>query len=241
MAAHSGSSRASGCAASSTVTAAPSRRNACASSRPIGPAPITTRCSGRVVRSNTVSLVRCGVSASPGIGGSAGDEPVAITKRRALISICVADRDGALVLEAGDALDHPHAEAAEALLRIVRRDRRDDVVHVTVDVAEGDVGAGRRHAEGPRLRDGAGALAGGDQRFRRHATGIEAVAAHAALLDQHHRHAEGGGGGGDRQAAGAGADDADVGSQQFRHGFTSLRAPRRRLERDDFLRIVIAL
>ena len=56
--AHSASSRASGCAASSTVTAAPSRRKACASSRPIGPAPMTMRCSGRVVRSNTVSLVR---------------------------------------------------------------------------------------------------------------------------------------------------------------------------------------
>ena len=40
------------------------------------------------MRSNTVSLVRCGVSASPGIGGSAGEEPVAITKRRALISNC---------------------------------------------------------------------------------------------------------------------------------------------------------
>ena len=43
------SSRASGCAASSTVTAAPSRRNACASSSPIGPAPMTMRCS-RTVR-----------------------------------------------------------------------------------------------------------------------------------------------------------------------------------------------
>ena len=33
-----------------------------------------------------VSLVRYGVSARPGIGGIAGDEPVAMTKRRALIS-----------------------------------------------------------------------------------------------------------------------------------------------------------
>ena len=58
IAAHSASSRASGCAASSTVTALPRRRKAWASSRPIGPAPITTRCAGCVVRSNTVSLVR---------------------------------------------------------------------------------------------------------------------------------------------------------------------------------------
>src|SRR5215831_7978580 len=58
IAAHSPSSRASGCAASSTVTAAPRRRKAWASSRPMAPAPMTIRCCGRVVRSNTVSLVR---------------------------------------------------------------------------------------------------------------------------------------------------------------------------------------
>ena len=46
IAAHSGSSLASGAAASSTVTALPSRRNACAISRPIGPAPMTMRCVG---------------------------------------------------------------------------------------------------------------------------------------------------------------------------------------------------
>ena len=85
--AHSPSSCASGAAASSTVTAAPRRRNACASSRPTGPPPMTIRCSGRVARSNTVSLVRYGTASSPGIGGSDGDDPVAITKRRAAISV----------------------------------------------------------------------------------------------------------------------------------------------------------
>src|SRR5215472_5934071 len=87
IAAHSPSSRASGSPASSTVTAAPRRRKAWASSRPIAPAPITIRCSGRAVRSNTVSLVRCGTASSPAIGGSAGEEPVAMTKRRAAISM----------------------------------------------------------------------------------------------------------------------------------------------------------
>ena len=47
---------------------------------------MTMRWRGQSARSNTVSLVRCGVSASPGIAGSAGDEPVAMTKRRALTS-----------------------------------------------------------------------------------------------------------------------------------------------------------
>ncbi len=44
---------------------------------------MTMRWRGQSARSNTVSLVRCGVSARPGIAGSAGDEPVAMTKRRA--------------------------------------------------------------------------------------------------------------------------------------------------------------
>ena len=64
-------------------------------------------------------------------------------------------------------------------------------------------------------------LRGRDQRFRRHAAEVEAVAAHAALLDQHHRHAERGRRGGDRQAARARADDADVRFQQLRHALPS--------------------
>ena len=87
ISAHSGSSSASGRDVSSTVTSAPRRRKACASSSPTGPAPMTIRWSGHRVRSKIVSLVRCGVSGRPGIGGIAGEEPVAITKRRAAISI----------------------------------------------------------------------------------------------------------------------------------------------------------
>ena len=68
--------------------------------------------------------------------------------------------------------------------------------------------------------NGLGALGGGDQRFRGHAAGIEAFAAHLVLLDQHDRYAERGRSGGDREAAGARADDADVGLQTFRHAFS---------------------
>ena len=46
---------------------------------------MTMRWRGQSARSNTVSLVRCGVSARPGIAGSDGDEPVAMTKRRAVM------------------------------------------------------------------------------------------------------------------------------------------------------------
>ena len=68
--------------------------------------------------------------------------------------------------------------------------------------------AGRAH----RVR----ALAGGDQRLRRHAAVVEAVAAHLVLLDQHDRLAERRSGSRDRQAAGAGADDAEIGSDRPR-------------------------
>src|SRR5262249_30327736 len=132
----------------------------------------------------------------------------------------VPDYNGVAILEARGACDHPHPEAVEALLRIIWRDRRDDVMHVLVDLAEIDVRRSRRYAEGARLRDRAGVLGGGDQRFRGHAAGVETFASHLVLLDQHHRYAEGGRGGGDREAAGARADHADVGLQTFRHAFS---------------------
>src|SRR5262249_43083302 len=145
----------------------------------------------------------------------------------------VPDRHGVAILEARGARDHPHAETVEALLRIVRRDRGDDVVHVSVDLAEIDVRRSRRYAEGARLGDGAGVLGGRDQRFRGHAAGVEAFAPHLVLPDQHHRYAEGGRGGGDREATGARADDANVGLQTFRHAFSS-----RQWTNDEVRRIV---
>jgi hypothetical protein len=80
-----------------------------------------------------------------------------------------------------------------------------------------------------------GVLAGGDQRLRRHAADVEAVAAHLAFLDQHHRHAERGGRGGDRQAAGAGADDAEIGRELLGHASVrrARRAPRANALHDD--------
>lgn len=83
---HSGSSRDSGSALSTTVTSAPSRRKAWASARPVRPAPSTMRCEGQTVSSEIVSGVRNGVASRPEIGGRIGAEPVATTNRRALIS-----------------------------------------------------------------------------------------------------------------------------------------------------------
>jgi hypothetical protein len=49
-----------------------------------------------------------------------------------------ADGYGLSIPETCGAFDHPHAEAGEPFLGIVRLDRGDDVVHVLVDLAEID-------------------------------------------------------------------------------------------------------
>src|SRR6187200_2577636 len=64
---------------------------------------------------------------------------------------------------------------------------------------------------------GLGALASGEQGFRGDAAIVEAVAAHASLLDQDHRHAELGRCRRDGQTPGARADDAKVGRQHLFH------------------------
>ncbi len=80
----SGSAAGSSPAASSTmVTRDPSRARAWPSSRPTGPAPITSRRAGRERMVSTSALVRCGVSANPGIGSATGPAPVAMITRGA--------------------------------------------------------------------------------------------------------------------------------------------------------------
>jgi hypothetical protein len=113
----------------------------------------------------------------------------------------VARHHGRAILEAGGTLDHAHAEAAKPLLRVVRCDRGDDVVHASVDSTEIDLGRCGRDAEGTRPCDGMSTRRAGEQGFRRHAAGIEAFAPELSLLHQHHGYAERGGGGGDREPA----------------------------------------
>ena len=59
----------------------------------------------RRLRSEIVSLVRNGTSSRPGIGGIWGEEPAAMTKRRAL-DLGVAGLHGPLVGETRFRLDH---------------------------------------------------------------------------------------------------------------------------------------
>ena len=54
---------------------------------PVRPAPTMIRCEGQAVSSSSLPGVRKGVESRPETGGNAGWDPVAITNRRALISM----------------------------------------------------------------------------------------------------------------------------------------------------------
>ena len=75
-------------AISTCVTWAPKRANACVNSEPIGPPPSTSRRLGRVRIFHTVSEVSGFISLRPGIGGTSGRAPAAITMLR-VVSVCL--------------------------------------------------------------------------------------------------------------------------------------------------------
>ncbi len=119
--------------------------------------------------------------------------------------------------------DHLDAETSEALDGIIGRDRIDHAVHVRMQRPEVDRGTNRIDAEragGPHVVRTPRRC---DERLRRHAARIEAIATHLALLDQGHRDAELGRRSRDAEPARARADHADVDTQIFtlrpaRHG-----------------------
>ena len=170
-----------------------------------------------------------GTASMPEIGGTAGCEPVAITKRRALISNLTSSSGPSTTVRPS------RNRASPSMTRTRRPVKRSlesfgaiasiDAVHMVVDLVELDAGLCRLDAERPAVAERLGALARGDHRLRRHAAGVEAFAAHAALLDQHDRHAERRRGGRDRQAGGACADDAKVGGQLLGHQNPRLAMP----------------
>ncbi len=64
-----------------SVTCEPTRAKNCASSQPTGPPPSTTNERGTSSASVASTFVQYGTCSSPGIGGNAGEDPVAITNR----------------------------------------------------------------------------------------------------------------------------------------------------------------
>src|SRR3546814_17046818 len=104
-------------------------------------------------------------------------------------------------------MEYAHAEALEPLDRIVRRDPLDDRAHVILNGAEVDDRLYGRYAERCRVPHRIGDPRGGDQRLRRYAAGVQAVAPHAILLYADHGCAHLYPAGGDAQTAGTHADD----------------------------------
>ena len=125
--------------------------------------------------------------------------------------------DRGLVEEARACLDDADAETGEALDGIVGRDRRDHAMHVIVHAGMVDLSLDDVDAEGAGRAHGLGALAGGEQSLGGHAAVIEAVAAHAALLDEHDRNAELSRRGSHREAPRPCADHAEVRLQHLFH------------------------
>ena len=119
--------------------------------------------------------------------------------------------------EAGMGADDLDAELLEALLRVVRRDRRDHPFDVVVHAEEVDRGLVAVDAEAPGGANGVRGAARRDQRLGRHAAVVQAVAAHLALLDQHDLGAHLHRAGGNREPARARADHAQIGPYRFSH------------------------
>ena len=216
MAASSGSSLARKSATSSTVTRDPSRRWACAISRPIGPPPITIRWLGQGAVGEDRLIGEIARLGKPGNRrcrrprpGRQNDAPAPDAMRPGL-QFGAADEARLLLQDA-------HAELLEALDRIVGRDGGDHLGHVIHDAAEIDLGLDRRDAEGGAVALRLRGLGGGNQRLGRHAAIVEAIATHLGALDQHDAEAELGGAGGHDQTRRAGADDADIRGQDGVH------------------------
>ena len=118
---------------------------------------------------------------------------------------------------------HSDAEPLEARLAVVGLDRGDHAADMRAHRDGVDARLLAMHAEARGLAHAMRGLAGGDQRLRRHAAEVEAVAAHMRALDQHDTLAQLGRARGDRQAARAGADDADIDVECTAHAFRFMR------------------
>ena len=141
------------------------------------------------------------------------------------------DREGAGIPEPRGARDHPHPEPGEPFRREVGGARRHDGLHMRAHAAE--IGPDRLglHPEVRRPRRHVGAPGGGSKRAQRQVAGPDGGAtglASRGRVDQHHPHPETRGQHRRLRAAGRGPDDANVGSDRFRHARLPIGATGRR-------------
>ena len=194
---------------STTVTAEPRRRKAWANSRPIGPPPTTTRCSGSVSRASSELLVRVRDPIDP---GKRRDRRAGADIEEDLLGPqpAVADRDLARPGQPGLPGDQGdfRSGAEPILLPLSAIDH--DCFDAGADLGEVDGDRPGQDAEvgsAPREMCGIGA---GDQRLGRTAAGIDAGAAEVATLDQRHLAARAREADGERRPGLAAADDDGV-------------------------------
>ena len=115
--------------------------------------------------------------------------------------------------ETGGGLDDGDAQRLEALDAVMRGGDGDDAVHMRTHLGKVHGGFAPVHAEAAASTHRLRRIRSGEQRLRRHAARVEAIPTHQVLLDQDNGRPHLRGTGRDRKAAGASADDAEVGVQ----------------------------
>ena len=143
------------------------------------------------------------------MGGAAGDEPVAMTKRRARMRRAPTSTSRGPV-KAGRALDHIHAQALETFDRVIGSDGGDDAMNVIVDPDEIYLGLVAVDAEAPGMTYLSSRVGSSNEHLGWDAAGVQAIATHLALFYQDNLDPHLGRAGGDGKAARARPDDAKV-------------------------------
>ena len=192
-----------------TVAVLPSRANDCPSSHPMLPPPRMTSRSGLSARSHTESPVSGSASASSGIGGTAGSEPVAISAcRNRTQTAPISAESGRTNRAVTDA--YPNPRGPQRLRRVDWLDRRDRAPHVRHHLVEGHPYSRDVHPE-PGAPSGVHHCRGcRDQGLARHTSGPQAIPARPVTLHHQHRRSERGRRPRPDQARGAAADDQQV-------------------------------
>ena len=174
--------------AETSVTREPQREKKSANSQPVGPAPSTTRCSGRSRRSNTCRVVSTRRASGWANGGTNGEAPVHTSSASNSIVVVAAVHVCDQLVRAGDAAaagQDAHVHAVHALAHaaaLVQRDgprpgERPAQVDRRVAVREVEaVLLGPRHLEHR--------VGGRQERLRRDRVGHRAVAAERHVLDE---------------------------------------------------------
>ena len=143
------------------------------------------------------------------MGGAVARAPVAIDGARELEAVAV-HLERRRSREAPAAEEDVHAEPGEAPRAVDRCEAGAEPSHARHHGGEVDVDRGHVHAEGAGLARVGGGARRGDDRLRRHAADVQAVAAEDVALDERHARAEPGGARRRDEAGGARADDDEV-------------------------------